>query len=41
MWADPLSIKRLEFGILSHLYMSLLEDEEKVDGVFRMVIQQF
>jgi hypothetical protein len=41
MWVHPLSIKRLEFGILSHLYTDLLEDEEKVCRVFRMNVQQF
>ena len=30
----PSEYKRLEFGILSHLYANLLEDEEKVCGVF-------
>jgi hypothetical protein len=41
MWVHPVSIKKQEFRILSHLYMNLLEDEEKVYGVFRMNIQWF
>jgi hypothetical protein len=29
MWVHPINIKRPEFGILSHLYPDLVEDEEK------------
>ena len=41
MWVHPINIKRPEFGILSHLYRDLLEDEEKFHGFFRMNIDQF
>jgi hypothetical protein len=41
MWVHPISIKRPEFGIFSHLYPDLLEDEEKFHGFFRMNIEQF
>jgi len=36
-----INIKRPEFGIFSHLYPDLLEDEEKFHGFFRMNIEQF
>ena len=36
-----INIKRPEFGIFSHLYPDLLEDEEKFHGFFRMNIHQF
>jgi len=29
MWVNPINIKRPEFGIFSHFYLDLLEDEEK------------
>ena len=32
MWGHPINIKRTEFGIFSHLYPGLLEDEEKFHG---------
>jgi hypothetical protein len=41
MWVHPIKIKRPEFGIFSHLYRYLLEDEEKFHGFFRMNIEQF
>jgi hypothetical protein len=41
MWVHPINIKRPEFGILSHLYPDLLEDEEIFHGFFRMNIEQF
>jgi hypothetical protein len=41
MWVHPINIKRLEFGILSHLYRDLLKDEEKFHGFFRMNSEQF
>jgi hypothetical protein len=41
MWVRPINIKRPEFGIFSHLYPDLLEDEEKFHGLFRMNIEQF
>jgi hypothetical protein len=41
MWVHPINIKRPEFGIFSHLYPDLLEDEEKFRGFFRMNIEQF
>ena len=41
MWVHPINIKRPEFGIFSHLYSDLLEDEEKFHGFFRMNIEQF
>jgi len=41
MWVHPINIKRPEFGIFSHLYRDLLEDEEKFHGFFRMNIKQF
>jgi hypothetical protein len=34
MWVHPINIKRPEFGIFSHLYRYLLEDEEKFLGLF-------
>jgi hypothetical protein len=34
MWVHPINIKRTEFGIFSHLYPDLLEDEEKFHGSF-------
>jgi hypothetical protein len=37
----PDNIKRPEFGIFSHLYPDLLEDEEKFHGFFRTNIEQF
>ena len=37
----PINIKRQEFGIFSHLYPDLLEDEEKFHGVLRLNIEQF
>ena len=40
-WVHPINIKRPEFGIFSHLYPDLLEDEEKFRGFFRMNIEQF
>ena len=41
MWVHPINIKRPEFGIFSHLYRVLLEDEEKFHSLFRMNIDQF
>ena len=41
MWVHLINIKRPEFGIFSHLYPDLLEDEEKCHGVLRMNIEQF
>jgi hypothetical protein len=41
MWVHPITIKRPEFRIFSHLYPDLLENEEKVHGFFRMNIEQF
>jgi len=41
MWAHQINIKRPEFGIFSHLYRDLLEDEEKFHGFFRTNIEQF
>jgi hypothetical protein len=41
MWVHPTDIKRPEFGIFSHLYPDLLEDEEKFHGFFRLNIEQF
>ena len=41
MWVHPINIKRPEFGIFSHLYPYLLENEEKFHGVFRVNIEQF
>jgi hypothetical protein len=35
MWVHPINIKRPEFGIFSHLYRDLLEDEDKFLGPFR------
>jgi hypothetical protein len=32
MWVHPINIKRQEFGILSHIFPDLLEDEEKFHG---------
>jgi len=32
VWVYPINIKRLQFGIFSHLYPDLLEDEEKFHG---------
>ena len=31
-WVGPINIKRPEFGIFSHFYPDLLEDEEKFHG---------
>jgi hypothetical protein len=41
MWLHPINIRRPEFGIFSHLYPDLLEDEEKFHGFCRMNIEQF
>jgi hypothetical protein len=43
MWVHPINMKRPEFGIFSHLYPDLLDDEEKfhVFFFFRMNIEQF
>jgi hypothetical protein len=41
MWVHLINIKRPKFGIFSHLYPDLLEDEEKFHGFFRMNIEQF
>jgi hypothetical protein len=41
IWVYPINMKRLEFGIFSHLYPDLVEDEEKFYGFFRMNIEQF
>jgi len=32
MWGHPINIKGREFGVFSHLYPDLLEDEEKFNG---------
>jgi len=40
MLVHLINIKRPEFGIFSHLYPDLLEDEEKFHGFFRMNIEQ-
>jgi hypothetical protein len=37
----PINIRRPEFGIFSHIYPDLLEDEQKFNGFFRMNIEQF
>jgi hypothetical protein len=37
----PINKKRPEFGIFSHLYLDLLEDDENFHGFFRMNIEQF
>jgi hypothetical protein len=37
MWVHLINIKRQEFGIFSHLYRDLLEDEEKFLGPFRRI----
>ena len=34
IWVHPINIKRPEFGIFSHFYPDLLEDEEKFHGFF-------
>ena len=34
MWVHQINTKRPEFGIFSHLYEDLLEDEVKVHGFF-------
>jgi len=39
MWVHQLNIKRAEFGIFSHLYPDLVEDEEKFHCFFRMDIK--
>jgi len=41
MSVHPINIKRPEFGIFSHLYPDLLEDEDRFHGVLRMNIKQF
>jgi len=41
MWVHPINIERSEFGIFSHLYPDLLEDEEKFHGFFRISNDQF
>jgi len=41
MWVHLINIKRPEFGIFSHLYRDLLEDEGKFHGFFRMNIEEF
>ena len=41
MWGNPINMKRPEFGIFSHLYRVLLDDEEKLHGFFRINIEQF
>jgi len=41
MWVHLINIKRPEFGIFSHLYPDLLENEEKFHGFFRMNIEKF
>jgi hypothetical protein len=41
MWVHLINIKRPEFGTFSHLYLDLLDDEEKFHGFFRMNILQF
>jgi hypothetical protein len=35
MWVHLINIKRPEFGIFSHLYPDLLEDEEKFYGFLK------
>ena len=40
-WVHLINIKRPEFRIFSHLYLDLVEDEEKFHGFFRMNIEQF
>jgi hypothetical protein len=37
----PINIKRPEFGTFKHLYLDLLEHEEKFHGFFRMNIEYF
>jgi len=37
----PAKYKRPEFGIFSHLYRNMLEDEEKFHGFFGMNIERF
>ena len=41
MWVHPISIKRPDFEIFSHLYPDLLEDEVKFHGFLRINIEQF
>jgi hypothetical protein len=41
VWVHPINIKRPQFGIFSHLYRHLVEDEEKFHGSFRTNIEQF
>jgi hypothetical protein len=44
MWVHPINLKRPEFGIFSHFYPDLLEDEERFNVfffLFRMNIEQF
>jgi hypothetical protein len=41
MWVHPINIERLEFGIFSHIYPDLLEDEEKFHDFFKMNTEQF
>jgi hypothetical protein len=35
MWVHPINIKRPEFGVFSHIYPDLLEDEDKFYGFFK------
>jgi len=37
MWEHPINIKRPEFRIFSHLYLDLLEDEEKFHGFLECI----
>jgi hypothetical protein len=41
MWVHPINMKRPVFEIFSHLYLDLLDVEEKFHGFFRMNIEQF
>jgi hypothetical protein len=42
MWVHLINVKRPEFRIFSHVYLDLLEDEEKFRGFFfRMNNEQF
>jgi len=40
-WVHPINIKRPEFGIFSHFYQDLFEDEENFHDFFRINSEQF
>jgi SPX domain protein involved in polyphosphate accumulation len=35
MWVHPINIKKPKFRIFSHLYLDLLEDEQKFHGFLK------